>query len=380
MIESKIRSQLFQLIAAHAKELMREPAVLFWGIIFPILMALGLGIAFTKKGEITRNIAFLPGSKVGETDKDTSRIKRLLESHANSTFSQKLEKKIYEVIVENDKLGITNFAFIPANWDEAIVLLKRGNINIIVEETGGEFLYHFDPLNPEAHLTYLQLAKLMKSGQPANTGNQNNIVPLTLTGTRYIDFLIPGLIAMGIMMSCLWGISYGLIEKRTKKLLRRMIATPMKKSHFLIALITVRFGMNLIESALLFIFAYYFFSISIQGNILALTGIFFTGNIAFSGIAILVSSRTANTEIGNGLINAIVLPMIVLSGIFFSYHNFPGWSIPFIEKLPLTILANSIRSIFIEGAGFPEVALDTTILTVMGLVFFSAGLKIFKWY
>jgi ABC-type multidrug transport system permease subunit len=380
MIDKKNRTQLFQLVATHAKELMREPAVLFWGIIFPILMALGLGIAFTKKGDITRNIAFISGQNVAETAEDTSRIKRLLDNQTNSAFSRKLGKKNYKVEVENDKLGKTIFIFIPVDWDKAIVLLKRGNINIIVEENSGEFLYHFDPLNPEAHLTYLQLAKLMKSEQPISTKNQNNIEPLTLTGTRYIDFLIPGLIAMGIMMSCLWGISYGLIEKRTKKLLRRMIATPMKKSHFLIALVTVRFGMNLIESALLFLFAFYFFSISIQGNILALIGIFFAGNIAFSGIAIFVSSRTANTEIGNGLINAIVLPMMVLSGIFFSYHNFPGWSLSFIEKLPLTILADSIRSVFIEGAGFTQVALDTTILTLIGVLFFTAGLKIFKWY
>ena len=117
-----------------------------------------------------------------------------------------------------------------------------------------------------------------------------------------------------------------------------------------------------------------------QGNILALGIVFIAGNLAFSGIAIFISSHTANTEIGNGLINAVVLPMMVLSGIFFSYHNFPDWSIPFIQKLPLTMLADAIRSIFIEGAGYAQISIQAFSLAAIGIFFFSVGLKIFKWH
>ncbi|MEI6900451.1 MAG: ABC transporter permease, partial [Bacteroidota bacterium] len=201
-----------------------------------------------------------------------------------------------------------------------------------------------------------------------------------LSGTRYIDFLIPGLIAMGIMMACMWGISYGIIDNRSKKLLRRMVATPMKKSHYLIALISVRIVMNFIESSLLFVVALLVFGIQIQGSIPALVTIFLAGNIAFAGIAILLSSHTAKTEIGNGLINAVVTPMMVLSGIFFSYHNFPDWSIPVIKLLPLTAVADGIRSVFIEGAGFNEIAIPSLILTAVGVVCFTIGLKTFKWH
>jgi ABC-type multidrug transport system permease subunit len=178
----------------------------------------------------------------------------------------------------------------------------------------------------------------------------------------------------------MWGLSYGIIEKRSKKLLRRMIATPMKKSGFLIGLITVRLGMNLIEALLLFLFAYFVFNIQIQGSIPALFAIFIAGNFAFAGIAIFISSRTAKTEIGNGLINFIVFPMMLLSGIFFSYHNFPDKIIPYIQKMPLTLVADGIRSIFVEGAGFSQVAVPFMILSMIGVVFFSAGLKLFKWY
>ncbi|MBP2680971.1 MAG: inner rane transport permease, partial [Candidatus Krumholzibacteriota bacterium] len=135
-----------------------------------------------------------------------------------------------------------------------------------------------------------------------------------------------------------------------------------------------------VESALLFLFAWLAFHISIQGDVSALFVIFLAGNIAFAGIAIFVSARTANTEIANGLINVVVMPMMVLSGVFFSYHNFPDWSMPYIEKLPLTLLADGMRSVFVEGAGYAEIAVPSLVLTVVGVVFFAAGLKTFKWY
>ena len=159
-----------------------------------------------------------------------------------------------------------------------------------------------------------------------------------------------------------------------------MVATTMKKSYFLMALITVRVAMNLIESLLLLLFAWLVFDITIQGSILALLMIFIAGNIVFAGIAVFISSHTSNTEIGNGLINAIVMPMMVLSGVFFSYHNFPEWSIPVIQKLPLTLLADGLRSIFIEGAGFGDLIIPLTIMVLTGTLFFIAGLKIFKWH
>jgi ABC-type multidrug transport system permease subunit len=206
------------------------------------------------------------------------------------------------------------------------------------------------------------------------------IQPLSVSGTRYIDFLVPGLIAMGVMMSCMWGVSYAIIERRSKKLLRRMVATPMKRSNFLTALIAVRILMNFVEAGLLFLFAWLAFNITIQGNVAALFALFIAGNFAFAGIAIFISSHTAKTEIGNGLINAISMPMMVLSGVFFSYHNFPEWSIPVIQKFPLTMMADGIRSVMIEGAGFAEVALPIIILSATGLVFFTAGMKIFRWH
>ncbi len=375
------QKQLLELISAHFKEIIREPGVLFWGIIFPIAMSLGLGIAFTKKADIVRNVAVIEDNRISNPYPDSSsKIETFLQNSTEKIEPTGDEPVRYKITIQNDKLGNTMFLFQKTTWQNAMMLLKRGKLSVVIDEKNGQVEYHFDPLNPDAQLTYLKLSKIFGRKDIITKESTENIEPLTLSGTRYIDFLVPGLIAMGIMMSCLWGMSYGIIEKRSKKLLRRMVATPMKKSHFLIALMTVRIGMNFVESALLFIFAHLVFNITIQGNILALLTIFITGNVAFAGIAIFISSHTANTEIGNGLINVVVLPMMVLSGIFFSYHNFPAWSIPVIQKLPLTLLADGVRSIFIEGAGYSEIFLPCFILMAIGIFFFLAGLKIFKWH
>jgi len=294
-----------------------------------------------------------------------------------------------------------------------MVQLKRGHVNVAVTIGDSGYRYHFDPMNPDAQLTYVRLAPVLNripardlirdtghgirdpgseirdpgSGirHPVYEEDMSSVTAaevdvLTVTGTRYIDFLIPGMIAMGVMFSCLWGLGYGIIDTRSKKLLRRMIATPMKRSNYLLGMITVRLVMNVIEAGLLILFAWLAFGITIQGNIPALLLLFMAGNIAFSGIGIFLACHTSKTEIGNAFINVISMPMMVLSGIFFSYHNFPDWAIPIIKPLPLTMLADGIRSIFIEGAGFAQTAIPSLVLTVTGIVFFTVGLKLFKWH
>jgi ABC-2 type transport system permease protein len=374
--------QLRQLISAIFFETVREPGVLFWGIAFPILMSLGLGLAFSKKSDITRKVAVIENHNSSSTSAtDTCfTVEKFLKKNGEALAADGDKPMYYKIIIPDEKLGNTIFLFQETDWNNATILLKRGNVSIVIDEKNNQPLYHFDPSNTDAQLIYLRLKELFSGKISIGVANTEDIEPLTVSGTRYIDFLIPGLIAMGIMMSCLWGVSYGIIEKRSKKLLRRMVATPMKKSHFLIALITVRTVMNFVEGILLFFVAYLVFNFQLQGSIIALLTIFIAGNIAFAGISVFISSRTSNTEIGNGLINAVNMPMLVLSGIFFSYHNFPDWAIPYIQKLPLTIMADDMRSVFIEGAGFSDISLHALILALTGIIFFSVGLKIFKWH
>lgn len=371
------RNQFFTLFIMHAKTLMREPGVLFWGIVFPLLMALGLGLAFTQKLDVVHKIAVISTTNTIRSD-SPGRFETFLKNRTTKLKDNETDKEEYKITVKDKKLGNNTYIFEPATLQEATRMLKKGEINLIIEENSDSVEFHFDPVSTEAHLTYLNLSRLINNEKTAET--DESVVPLTLKGTRYIDFFVPGLIAMGLMMSSIWGLGYGIIETRSKKLLRRMIATPMKKSYFLISLITVRSIMNFVEAGLLFLFSYLVFDITIQGSIPALLLIFIAGNVSFAGIAILTSTRTGNPEVGNGLINAISTPMIVLSGIFFSYHHFPEWAIGFIKILPLTLLADGIRSIFIEGAGLPEIVVPFIALMLTGVVCFYIGLRFFKWY
>lgn len=368
-----MKSQLWQLIIIQFKEHFREPGALFWSFAFPILMAWGLGVAFSSKDQITRQVAV-----VQEKISADSRLTQFLLNQTKAINPSSEGHKQYEKVIKNPKLGSTIYRFIVVKWDEAIIYLKRGNVAVILDDNNDSIRFHFDPNNPEAQLVYLQLNSLNK--HHGLLEDASNIQTMTKIGTRYIDFLIPGLLAMGIMSSCLWGISYGMIEKRSKKLLRRMVATPMNKSFFMISQFVSRLVLSFAEAFILILFAYLTFHISIQGSIPALLLVFLTGNFVFIGIGILISSRTASTQTGNGLISAVTMPMMVLSGIFFSYYNFPHWIIPVIQKMPLTIFADSIRSIFIEGAGMMAMLPNILFMLSIGLVSFVIGLKIFKWY
>ncbi|MBM3403986.1 MAG: ABC transporter permease [Bacteroidetes bacterium] len=275
-------------------------------------------------------------------------------------------------------MGDVVYRFYVCTWDEAIIMLKRGQAQLILRDHPQKLSYHFDPVSAEGKPAYLQLSTALNHDQIRD--ETGVIKPLKIVGTRYIDFLVPGLIAMGVMSAIMWGISYDLIDKRAKKLLRRMIATPMKRSELLLSHFFARLLLSLVESMLIFLFANLYFGISVTGSRLALFMVMIAGNIRFTGIAIFISSRTARTEIGNGLINAVTMPMMVLSGIFFSYHHFPEGAIPFIQALPLTMLADGLRSIFLEGAGLLQIIAPTALLTGIGVTFFAIGLKIYKWH
>lgn len=367
------RNSLIQLILIHYREFIREPGILFWSIIFPVMMAWVLGIAFSKQNELVQQVAFINDSLNVNTD-----LRQFLK---DAEFIDKPEQEgpdYFEKTIQNDKLGKTTYRFLLTDWDGGLLMLKRGQVNVILKELPDSLEYYFDPANPQAKMTYIMLSSAMNNQHLVY--KTASINPLTQKGNRYIDFLIPGLVAMGVMNSLLWGISYAVIEMRSKKLMRRMVATPMKRSNFLISFFVARLTITIIEATLLLAFAFAYFHISIQGSLPALIMIFLAGNIAFSGIAILISARTANSRIGTGLINVISMPMTILSGIFFSYHNFPDFAIPVIQKLPLTMMADSVRSVFIEGAGITQVSLNAFILSLLGIVCFAIGLRIFKWY
>ena len=341
-----MNSTLLKLVIIQIKDFLREPEIIFWAVLFPIGISGVLGVAFSQKEEMVRKVGVV-------MQQDTP------------------EWREFQAMVDTVK-----FKFLNTSEKEAVLKLKRGEIQLYLVVAAGKITYHFDPQNGEAQLSYLLLEKSLAG----NKEQGRSITPILAKGNRYIDFLIPGLLAMGIMNSCIWGIGWNLIDARIKKLLRRMVATPMKKSTFLAAHIITRLIVSFLEGLVLFTFAYLIFGVRIQGSFLALLLVFISGTFGFAGVAILASSRASNTQVGNGLINAVVLPFTILSGVFFSYHNFPGWAEKFVKYLPLTILADNLRAVFNEGAGIAAVFQPSIILILTGVVCFVAGLRIYKWY
>jgi ABC-type multidrug transport system permease subunit len=357
---------LWQLISINYKEFLREPGILFWALIFPVLMAWVLGIAFSKKNELIQSVAY-----VRSIDHTNRKLADFLES--SEAFYHKAGSGL-----EYRKSFDTKMGTLPVTMDSAVLLIKRGQVSIILQDLNDSLYYLFDPQGTDAKFNYIMLSSAINHERLIYDSSSVQI--LSQQGTRYIDFLIPGLLAMGIMNDFLWGIGYGLIEIRTKKLLRRMVAAPMKKSLFIFSHFFARITLAFFESVVLLLFSWFYFHIRIQGSIAAFILVILAGSFCFAGISILMASRTSSSRIGNSLINLISMPMMILSGIFFSYHNFPDFVIPVIQKLPLTMLADSIRSIMIEGTGLLENMPDFLFLSGLGSICFLAGIKIYKWY
>jgi len=345
-----------QLMIAQFKTLTREPGVLFWVFGFPIVIAWVLGVAFSGDQVSNHQIGW-----VGSTERLSQTAGFVAEpgGFRLSGLQPKSEVLIIKVL----------------SPEVALLQLKRGQISLIVTNSPTGLTTQMDLKNQEAKVSFL----LLKSGlNPAPS--DLTVEEVTSKGSRYVDFLVPGLMALGVMNSCIWGIGWATIELRMKKLLRRMIATPMPPAALLFAQFANRFLISLLELAVLLTFSYAYFDLTIQGSWLALLVLVFAGNLAFAGIAVLMASRTSSTTVGNGLVNLVTMPMMIMSGIFFSYQNFPSWSWPVLSHLPLTLLADGLRSVINEGAGLVDVMSSVAFLVATGLVFGLAGLKSFKWY
>lgn len=248
----------------------REPGILFWGFAFPLLIAFILGIAFENRPSMKRTVAFISGNSPEQTKSSAAWIEKL--------------RKVPEVEIRQ------------MSEQEAGIALKKGIIQIIVRENSGKGLrFAYDPASQEAENLYLKLEKSLDPGR-TQLARQEKI---TTSGSRYIDYLAPGLMAMSIMNSCLWGIAWYLVDLRIKKLLRVMVATPMRKSEFLLSFFITRILLTSIEALLLFSFARWYFGVVMTGSFAALALIMAAGNAAFSGIAVCAASRAASSQVGD---------------------------------------------------------------------------------
>src|SRR5205085_8272608 len=245
----------------------------------------------------------------------------------------------------------------------------------LVVEDAGHVEYLFDPTRPESRLARALADRALRppGGAPAIDR------PVVERGSRYIDFLIPGLVGMNVMSSGMWGIGYVVVEMRTRKLLKRLVATPMSRTQFLWSFVLMRAAFLFIELPALLVFGWLAFQVGVAGSLALLVAVALLGALCFSGIGLLVASRAQNTQTVSGIINAVMLPMFIGSGVFFSTARFPDWLQKPLRLLPLTALNDSMRAVMIDGAGIAAVARPAALLAVLAAASFALALRIFRW-
>ena len=336
-------SSLYQLTMVRFLLILREPEAIFWIFIFPILLAMGLGIAFRNRPADVLQVAAT-----------TPRLTQALAA---------------------DK-GLTAATMDEADGSHA---LATGNILLLALETPQGVAYKFDDTNPDARTARLLADRAFQSaaGQPQTIQAENRLVHET--GARYIDFVVPGLLGMNLMGSAMWGLGFAIVEARQKNLLKRLVASPMPRWQYLASFLLSRLAMLVIELVAFLGFARLVFGVPFRGSLWELAFLCVLTSLAFSALGLLVASRARTMEAASGLMNLVMLPMWILSGVFFSASRFPAVIQPVVRALPLTAAIDAMRGNMLQGVALRQLVAPVGILLVWLAVPYAVSLKIFRW-
>jgi ABC-2 type transport system permease protein len=336
-------SSLYQLTSIRFRLFLREPEAIFWVFVFPILLAVGLGIAFRN-----RPADVLP---VGAT---TAQLTQALAA---------------------DK-GLAATTMDEAAGAHAIA---TGQILLLAIQGSDGVTYEFDDTNPDARTARLLADRAVQTaaGQPAAVATVNAMVHET--GARYIDFVVPGLLGMNLMGSAMWGLGFSIVEARQKKLLKRMVASPMPRWQYLMSFLLSRLGLLFIELVAFLGFARLVFGVPFRGSLWELAFLCVLTSVSFSALGLLVASRAKTMEAASGLMNLVMLPMWILSGVFFSATRFPAVIRPVVRALPLTAAIDAMRANMLQGMNLGQVWTQVAILAAWLVLAFAVSVKIFRW-
>jgi ABC-2 type transport system permease protein len=340
---------LVQLTRVRYREFFREPEAVFWVFIFPVLLAAGLGIAFRNRAPEVTSVAVATGSPRSAGMAEALRRTRDLD-----------------VSLMSDSAA-----------GEA---LRTGEIAVVlIPAEGGGVEYRYDDTRPES-----RIARLLVDDALQRAAGRKDPVPLRERlvherGSRYIDFLVPGLLGMNLMGSGIWGVGFAIVDSRKKRLLKRLIATPMSRSQYLASFVLSRLTLLVIEVGLLLGFGALVFGVPLRGSLLVLAGLCVLSSLAFTSLGLLVSSRVQTMEGASGLMNLVMLPMWIFSGVFFSASRFPESIQPFIQALPLTAVVNALRANVLRGAGLASLGTEIAVILAWMVLSFLLALRLFRW-
>jgi ABC-type multidrug transport system permease subunit len=337
---------LVQLTLARLREFIREPEALFWAFIFPIIMSVAMAIAFPARG--TRPV------RVGiEAGPGADRVRAVLSASP----------------------GVTVRDIAPPDEPRAI---REGEVHLVVIPTSPP-TYRFDAAREESRVARLVVDDALKRSAGRADPWDAREQPMEIAGSRYIDWLIPGIVGMGIMSTGMWGVSFSIVQARLRKVLKRLAASPMRKTDYLLAQLLARLVFLAPEVVVPLGFGVVALGLPIRGSYGAIAVVSLVGALAFSALGLLAGSRPRTFEAVSGILNLSMLPMWILSGVFFSAANFPDSVQPFIQSLPLTALIDALRGVILEGATLRDVGGELARLGAWTIVPFAIALRIFKW-
>lgn len=343
---------IIQLFLARFREFIRQPEAVFWSYVFPIVMMIALGMAFRSE----------PMEKIPVIVED-------------GTYADAIAKSL-------EKSG-AQFIVSRGSAEQARQQLRAGQSELIVSGNGvgmsGAYQFTFDPTRPgSVH------ARDRVNDALQRAAGRMDLVPtkdqaVTEPGSRYIDFLVPGLIGMGLMGGGVWGVGFAIVDMRIRQVLKRFLATPMKKPHFVAAMMASRMVFMIPEIVIVLMVARFFFGVVNHGSYLSVALLILLGAFEFAGIGLLIASRAKTLEAVSGLMNLAMVPMWIGSGIFFSAKRFPDLVQPLIGLLPLTPLIGALREVMQEGAGLLQIAPELGLITAWGAMTFFIAIRIFRW-
>jgi len=338
--------QLVQLTLTRIREFIREPEAVFWAFVFPIVMSLALAIAFPSRANREVFVGLAPGA---------------------AAESLRATLKASPGIALRD-----------VRPDDEHRALREGTVNVVVVPTTPP-TYRFDPAREESRLARAIVDDALKRAAGRSDPWTAREEPQEVAGSRYIDWFIPGLIGMGIMTNGMWGIAFGIVQARMRKLLKRMVASPMKKSEYLLAQLFARLIFLPAEVLVPLLFAVIAFGMPVNGSAVTIAVVVLIGAFSFGALGLLMATRVRTIEAISGLMNLALLPMWIVSGVFFSSANFPAAVQPVIHALPLTALIDALRAVILDGASLVAVRSELLVLSAWGVVPFFAALKLFSW-
>jgi len=337
------RSSLYQLTMVRFRLFLREPEAIFWIFVFPVLLAVGLGLAFRNRPPDVL--------QVGAT---TAQLASALAA---------------------DK-GLTTTTI---SEPEGAHALAAGKILLLAIQTPDGVAYEYDDTNPDARTARMVVDRAVQTaaGRRESVPVQNRLV--RETGSRYIDFVVPGLLGMNLMGSAIWGMGFSIVESRQKKLLKRLVASPMPRWQYLASYLLARLSMLVIEVVGFLGFAWLVFGVPFRGSLWQLGFLCVLTSLAFSAVGLLVASRAKTMEAASGLMNLVMLPMWILSGVFFSASRFPAVIQPVVRALPLTAAIDALRGNMLQGLNLWQLTTQMAILLTWLVVAFTISLRIFRW-